>query len=148
MKIILLDNIPKLGNIADIIDVKSGYARNYLIPQKKAMFASKENIEYVEKRKSELAKASSDEVAVAQEKADQINGSSAEIKVQVTEEGTMYGSVGTREISDALSSEELIVDKSNVVLPLGPIKEVGEHLITISFHPEVNAEVNIIISPE
>ena len=148
MKIILLDNIPKLGNIADIIDVKSGYARNYLIPQKKAMFASKENIEYVEKRKSELAKASSDEVAVAQEKADQINGSSAEIKVQVTEEGTMYGSVGTREISDALSSEELIVDKSNVVLPLGPIKEVGEHLIKISFHPEVNAEVNIIISPE
>ena len=148
MKIILLDNIPKLGNIADIIDVKSGYARNYLIPQKKAMFASKENIEYVEKRKSELAKASSDEVAVAQEKADQINGSSAEIKVQVTEEGTMYGSVGTREISDALTSEELIVDKSNVVLPLGPIKEVGEHLITISFHPEVNAEVNIIISPE
>ena len=141
MKIILLDNIPKLGNIADIIDVKSGYARNYLIP-------SKENIEYVETRKSELAKASSDEVAVAQEKADQINGSSAEIKVQVTEEGTMYGSVGTREISDALSSEELIVDKSNVVLPLGPIKEVGEHLVTISFHPEVNAEVNIIISPE
>lgn len=148
MKIILLDNIPKLGNIADIIDVKSGYARNYLIPQKKAMFASKENIEYVEKRKSELAKASSDEVAVAQEKADQINGSSAEIKVQVTEEGTMYGSVGTREISDALSSEELVVDKSNVVLPLGPIKEVGEHSVTISFHPEVNAEVNIIISPE
>lgn len=148
MKIILLDNIPKLGNIADIIDVKSGYARNYLIPQKKAMFASKENIEYVEKRKSELAKASSDEVAVAQEKADQINGSSAEIKVQVTEEGTMYGSVGTREISDALSSEELVVDKSNVVLPLGPIKEVGEHLVTISFHPEVNAEVNIIISSE
>mgnify|MGYP005723333799 FL=1 len=112
------------------------------------MFASKENIEYVETRKSELAKASSDEVAVAQEKADQINGSSAEIKVQVTDEGTMYGSVGTREISDALSSEELIVDKSNVVLPLGPIKEVGEHLITISFHPEVNAEVNIIISSE
>ena len=148
MKIILLDNIPKLGNIADIIDVKSGYARNYLIPQKKAMFASKENIEYVEKRKSELAKASSDEVAVAQEKADQINGSSAEIKVQVTEEGTMYGSVGTREISDALSSEELVVDKSNVVLPLGPIKEVGEHLVAISFHPEVNAEVNIIISSE
>ena len=60
----------------------------------------------------------------------------------------MYGSVGTREISDALSSEELIVDKSNVVLPLGPIKEVGEHLVTISFHPEVNAEVNIIISSE
>ena len=148
MKIILLDNIPKLGNIADIIDVKSGYARNYLIPQKKAMFASKENIEYVEKRKSELAKASSDEVAVAQEKADQINGSSAEIKVQVTEEGTMYGSVGTREISDAISSEELVVDKSNVFLPLGPIKEVGEHLVTISFHPEVNAEVNIIISSE
>ena len=148
MKIILLDNIPKLGKIADIIDVKSGYARNYLIPQKKAMFASKENIEYVETRKAELAKASSDEVAVAQEKADQINGSSAEIKVQVTEEGTMYGSVGTREISDALSSEELVVDKSNVVLPLGPIKEVGEHLVTISFHPEVNAEVNIIISPE
>ena len=92
MKIILLDKIQKLGGIGDVVDVSSGYARNFLIPKKKAMFASDDNLKYVESRKSELAAASADEVAKAQGLADSIEGSKVEIKVQVTEEGALYGS--------------------------------------------------------
>ena len=138
MKIILLDKIQKLGDIGDVADVSSGYARNFLIPKKKAMFASDENLKYVESKKSELAAASADEMANAQGLADSISGSKVEIKVQVTEEGALYGSVGTREISEAFSAINLSVDKSVVQLPHGPLKELGEHSITLLFHPEVS----------
>tara|TARA_Y100000590_G_C15626074_1_gene979391 strand:- start:269 stop:715 length:447 start_codon:yes stop_codon:yes gene_type:complete len=148
MKIILLDKITNLGEIADVVEVNSGYARNFLIPQKKAMFASEKNLKIVENKKAELAAASADEIARAQSEADKVIGQSVEIKVPVTEEGALYGSVGTREISDAFLAKDLQVDKSNVQLPDGPIKEVGDHKIGLSFHPEVSVEVNVIVSPE
>ncbi len=148
MKIILLDKIANLGEIADVVEVNSGYARNFLIPQKKAMFASEKNLMIVENKKAELAAASADEIAKAQSEADKVTGQSVEIKVPVTEEGALYGSVGTREISDAFLAKDLQVDKSNVQLPDGPIKEVGDHKIGLSFHPEVSVEVNVIVSPE
>ena len=148
MKIILLDKIQKLGEIGDVVDVSSGYARNFLIPKKKAMFASDDNLKYVESRKSELAAASADEVAKAQGLADSAEGSKVEIKVQVTEEGALYGSVGTREISDAFSAAGIEIDKSEVQLPEGPIKEIGEHSITIAVHPEVSAEVIVKVLAE
>ena len=148
MKIILLDKIANLGEIADVVEVNSGYARNFLIPQKKAMFASEKNLMIVENKKAELAAASADEIAKAQSEADKVTGQSVEIKVPVTEEGALYGSVGTREISDAVLAKDLQVDKSNVQLPDGPIKEVGDHKIGLSFHPEVSVEVNVIVSPE
>tara|TARA_B100000029_G_scaffold508084_2_gene594172 strand:+ start:41642 stop:42088 length:447 start_codon:yes stop_codon:yes gene_type:complete len=148
MKIILLDKIANLGEIADVVEVNSGYARNFLIPQKKAMFASEKNLKIVENKKAELAAASADEIAKAQSEADKVTGQSVEIKVPVTEEGALYGSVGTREISDAFLAKDLQVDKSNVQLPDGPIKEVGDHKIGLSFHPEVSVEVNVIVSPE
>ena len=119
MKIILLDKIPNLGDIADVVEVNSGYARNFLIPQKKAMFASKNNLEYVAERKAELAAASADEVSRAEAKATQLKDQSVEIKVPVTDEGALYGSVGTREISDAFAEKNLEVDKSYVQLPDG-----------------------------
>ena len=148
MKIILLDKIQKLGEIGDVVDVSSGYARNFLIPKKKAMFASDDNLKYVESRKSELAAASADEVAKAQGLADSIEGSKAEIKVQVTEEGALYGSVGTREISDAFVAIDHSVDKSVVQLPEGPLKELGDYSITLLFHPEVSCVVEVSVQPE
>ncbi|MDB4843549.1 50S ribosomal protein L9 [Gammaproteobacteria bacterium] len=148
MKIILLDKIQKLGGIGDVVDVSSGYARNFLIPKKKAMFASDDNLKYVESRKSELAAASADEVAKAQGLADSIEGSQVEIKVQVTEEGALYGSVGTREISDAFIAIDLAVDKSVVQLPEGPLKELGDYSITLLFHPEVSCVVEVSVQPE
>ena len=148
MKIILLDKIQKLGGIGDVVDVSSGYARNFLIPKKKAMFASDDNLKYVESRKSELAAASADEVAKAQGLADSIEGLKAEIKVQVTEEGALYGSVGTREISDAFTAIDLAIDKSVVQLPEGPLKELGDYSITLLFHPEVSCVVEVSVQPE
>ena len=148
MKIILLDKIQRLGNIGDIVEVNSGYARNFLIPQKKAAFASEKNIAEVESKKDELAALSEDILLQAQSRSKDIEGSECEILVPVTDEGALYGSVGTREISDAFSSKNIEIDKSEVQLPDGPIKEVGEHSVMISVHPEVSFEVLVKVSPE
>jgi len=145
MKIILLDKIQKLGEIGE---VSSGYARNFLIPKKKAMFASEENLKYVESKKSELAAASADEIANAQGKADTVSGARVEIKVQVTEEGALYGSVGTREISEAFSAIDHAIDKSVIQLPDGPLKELGDYSITLLFHPEVSCVVEVSVQAE
>ena len=148
MKIILLDKIQRLGEIGDIVEVNSGYARNFLIPQKKAAFASDKNIKEVEARKEELAAASADLLTQAQGRSESIEGSSCEIFVPVTEEGALYGSVGTREISEAFIESGVEIDKSEVQLPDGPIKEQGEFNIVISVHPEVSANVVVKVSDE
>ena len=148
MKIILLDKIQRLGEIGDIVEVNSGYARNFLIPQKKAAFASDKNIKEVEARKEELAAASADLLTQAQGRSESIEGSSCEIFVPVTEEGALYGSVGTREISEAFIESGVEIDKSEVQLPDGPIKEQGEFNIVISVHPEVSANDVVKVSAE
>ena len=148
MKIILLDKIQRLGEIGDVVEVNSGYARNFLIPQKKAAFASDKNIKEVEARKEELAAASADLLTQAQGRSESIEGSSCEIFVPVTEEGALYGSVGTREISEAFIESGVEIDKSEVQLPDGPIKEQGEFNIVISVHPEVSANVVVKVSAE
>ena len=148
MKIILLDKIQKLGEIGDVVEVSSGYARNFLIPKKKAMFASDENLKYVESKKSELAAASADQMAKAQGQADLVSGAKVEIKVPVTDEGALYGSVGTREISEAFSEIEHLVDKSVIQLPDGPLKELGDYTITLLFHPEVTCVVEVSVQSE
>ena len=148
MKIILLDKIQRLGEIGDVVEVNSGYARNFLIPQKKAAFASEKNISEVEARKDELAAISEDVLTNAKARGKVIEGSQCEILVPVTEEGALYGSVGTREISEAFSNMDVQIDKSEVQLPEGPIKETGDHNISISVHPEVSVEVLVKVSPE
>ena len=148
MKIILLDKIQRLGNIGDIVDVNSGYARNFLIPQKKAAFASEKNIAEVEAKKEELAALSEDALVKAQERSKNLEGTYCEIIVPVTEEGALYGSVGTREISEAFLNNQIHIDKSEVQLPDGPIKETGDHNITLNIHPEVNVEIIVKVLPE
>ena len=148
MKIILLDKIQRLGEIGDVVEVNSGYARNFLIPQKKAAFASEKNISEVEARKDELAAISEDVLTNAQARGKDIEGSQCEILVPVTEEGALYGSVGTREISEAFSNMDVQIDKSEVQLPEGPIKEIGEHSVTISFHQEVSTEIIVKVESE
>ena len=148
MKVILLDKISKLGEIGDVVNVKSGFARNFLIPQKKALFASKENIEVVEQKRAELAAISEDQKVQAQANADALAGAEVTIKVAVSEEGSMYGSIGTREIEEACQSSDIQIDKSQVQLPEGPIKEIGEHSVTISFHQEVSTEIIVKVESE
>ena len=148
MKIILLDKIQRLGEIGDVVEVNSGYARNFLIPQKKAAFASDKNIAEVEAKKDELAAISKDVLTQAKARAKDLEGSNCEILVPVTEEGALYGSVGTRDISEAFMSNQIQIDKSEVQLPDGPLKETGDHNIVISVHPEVSIEVLVKVSPE
>ena len=148
MKIILLDKIQRLGEIGDIVEVNSGYARNFLIPQKKAAFASESNIAEVESKKDELAAMSEDTLTQAKARAESIESSECEIFVPVTEEGALYGSVGTREISEAFTVKDIAIDKSEVQLPEGPLKETGDHNVSISLHPEVTVEVLVKVSPE
>ena len=148
MKIILLDKIIRLGDIGDVVNVKSGFARNYLIPQKKAMFANDENIKIVEAKKAELAAESEDLKVKAQAAADSVSGKEIVIKVSVSEEGTMYGSIGTREIEEACQQADIQIDKSQIQLPEGPIKEIGEHSVSISFHQEVSTEIIVKVESE
>ncbi len=148
MKVILLDKIIRLGDIGDIVNVKSGFARNFLIPQKKAMFANDENIKIVEAKKAELAAESEDLKVKAQAAADSVSGKEIVIKVSVSEEGTMYGSIGTREIEEACQQADIQIDKSQIQLPEGPIKEIGEHSVSISFHQEVSTEIIVKVESE
>ena len=148
MKVILLDKIIRLGDIGDVVNVKSGFARNFLIPQKKAMFANDENIKIVEAKKAELATESEDLKVKAQAAADSVSGKEIVIKVSVSEEGTMYGSIGTREIEEACQQADIQIDKSQIQLPEGPIKEIGEHSVSISFHQEVTTEIIVKVESE
>ena len=148
MKVILLDKIIRLGDIGDVVNVKSGFARNFLIPQKKAMFANDENIKIVEAKKAELAAESEDLKIKAQAAADSVSGKEIVIKVSVSEECTMYGSIGTREIEEACQQADIQIDKSQIQLPEGPIKEIGEHSVSISFHQEVSTEIIVKVESE
>ncbi len=148
MKVILLDKIIRLGDIGDVVNVKSGFARNFLIPQKKAMFANDENIKIVEAKKAELAAESEDLKVKAQASADSVSGKEIVIKVSVSEEGTMYGSIGTREIEEACQQADIQIDKSQIQLPEGPIKEIGEHSVSVSFHQEVSTEIMVKVESE
>ena len=148
MKVILLDKIIRLGDIGDVVNVKSGFARNFLIPQKKAMFANDENIKIVEAKRAELAAESEDIKVKAQAAADSVSGKEIVIKVSVSEEGTMYGSIGTREIEEACQQADIQIDKSQIQLPEGPIKEIGEHSVSISFHQEVSTEIIVKVESE
>ena len=112
------------------------------------MFANEENIKIVEARKAELAAESEDLKVQAQAAADSISGKEVVIKVAVSEEGSMYGSIGTREIEEACQSSDIQIDKSQVQLPEGPIKEIGEHSVTISFHQEVSTEITVKVESE
>ena len=148
MKVILLDKIIRLGDIGDVVNVKSGFARNFHIPQKKAMFANDENIKIVEAKRAELAAESEDLKVKAQAAADSVSGKEIVIKVSVSEEGTMYGSIGTREIEEACQQADIQIDKSQIQLPEGPIKEIGEHSVSISFHQEVSTEIIVKVESE
>ena len=148
MKVILLDKIIRLGDIGDVVNVKSGFARNFLIPQKKAMFANDENIKIVEAKRAELPAESEDLKVKAQAAADSVSGKEIVIKVSVSEEGTMYGSIGTREIEEACQQADIQIDKSQIQLPEGPIKEIGEHSVSISFHQEVSTEITVKVESE
>ena len=145
MELILLQQVSQLGEPGDLVDVKSGYGRNFLIPSGKAIRADENNKAEYEARKSALLSAESDRKEIASKLATQLEEIKINLAVPVSEEGTLYGSIGTREISDAIIEQGLQVEKSSVRLPEGALKEVGDYKIDIELHPEVVQTISITI---
>ena len=148
MKVILLENIMKIGNIGDIIDVKRGYARNFLISKKKALFASKKNIADVEKIKKELNKKDLDRKKEAKELAEKLNNKLFEIKKLSTENDELYGSVKPTEISKLINQKESIDINSSIIQPIKEIKSLGKFKININLHSEIQATIYLNVSSD
>ncbi len=143
MKVILLENVKKIGSIGEVIDVKRGFARNFLIANKKALYASKENIKEVDKIKSDLAKKDNDKKAQAQKISEQINGKVYNIKKLSTENNELYGSVKPTEISKIIQDTNKIDIKPSMIQPIQEIKSLGKYKVKISLHSSVDAEIII-----
>ncbi len=143
MKVILLENIKRIGSIGEVIDVKRGFARNFLIANKKALYASKENIKEVEKIKSELSKKDNDKKVEARKISDQINKKKYIVKKLSTENNELYGSVKPTEISKLIEEADKIEIKPSMIQPVQEIKALGKFKVKVSLHSEVDAEITI-----
>jgi len=143
MKVILLENLRRIGSIGEIIDVKRGFARNFLISNKKALYASKENIAEVEKIKSELSKKDTEKRKEAQKISEQINNKEYEIKKLSTENKELYGSVKPTEISKLILENDKLDIKPSMIQPITEIKSIGKFKVKIILHSEVDSEITI-----
>lgn len=149
MEVILLENISNLGSLGDRVDVKAGFGRNYLIPQGKAVPASKDNVVQFESRRSELEAAAAETVAAAETRAEAINALQLiTIEANAGEEGKLFGSVGTRDIAEAVAAAGCEIDKSEVRLPEGALRELGEYEIAIQVHNSVTAAIAVAVVAE
>ena len=143
MKVILLENLRRIGSIGEIIEVKRGFARNFLISNKKALYASKENIIQVEKIKTELDKKDSEKKKEAQKISEKINGKEYEIKKLSTENKELYGSVKPTELSKLLLEKDKLDIKPSMIQPIAEIKSLGKFKVKIILHSEVDSEITI-----
>jgi large subunit ribosomal protein L9 len=149
MKVILLEKIGRMGNIGDQVEVKPGFGRNYLIPQGKAVRATPANIATFEARRAELEKAASDKLTQAQGRAKLIEQVGTVTIIQLaSDEGRLFGSVGTREIAEAVTAAGQELHKSEVLLPDGAIREVGEYEIELLLHADITAIIKVVVAPE
>ena len=146
MKVILLENVKRVGSIGEVIDVKRGFARNNLIANKKALYASKENIKEVEKIKTDLSKKDNEKKKEASLIAEQINGKEYSVKKLSTENKELYGSVKPTEIAKLIQDENKIEIKPSMIQPVEEIKALGKFKVKISLHSEVDAEISIDVS--
>ena len=143
MKVILLENIKKIGSIGEVIDVKRGFARNYLIANKKALYASKENIVQVEKIKTELAKKDNEKKQLAKDISEKINKKEYKVKKLSTENNELYGSVKPTEIAKLIKELDNLDIKPSMIQPIKDIKTLGSFKVKVSLHSEVDAEITI-----
>jgi large subunit ribosomal protein L9 len=145
MNVILLENVENLGSIGDLVKVKPGYGRNYLLPQGKAALATPENMKEIEARRAELEKAAAEELAAARARAGAIEGMELVIPANAGPEGKLFGSVGPIDIADAFEKVQVEVERSEIRMPEGPIQELGEFSVGVHLHPEVDVEVSVRI---
>ena len=143
MEVILKEDIKNLGVIGDIVSVKPGYGRNFLVPQGKAVFVTADNLKQLELQKEELRKKQDDELAALREKAQTFEGLKFTIEANVTDEGTLYGSIGTIDIANAAIEKGIELEKSFINMPDGPIKIIGSHEVELLLHPEIKVMITV-----
>jgi len=148
MNVILLDKVENLGDIGDMVNVKPGYGRNYLLPKGKASLATQQNIAEFEARRADLEKAAAEEVASAKSRAALIEGMDLVIAANVGTEGKLFGSVGPIDIADAFEKVGVEVARAEIRMPDGPIHETGEFTIGLHLHTDVNVEINLKVVAE
>ncbi len=148
MEVILLDQISNLGNIGDKVSVKNGFARNYLIPQQKAVMATGENLEKFEAQRAEFEKQAGERLKSAKIRAEKLEKLTVKITSKSSEEGKLFGSITAREISDAITAAGVEVSKMEVLLADGPLRQTGEHAIKVKLHSEVSIDFMINVVAE
>jgi large subunit ribosomal protein L9 len=144
MQVILLEKVVNLGGLGDVVKVREGFARNFLIPQGKAKRATRENLAEFEQRRAELEKAQSNQLSAAQEKAAKLEGLMVQITQKAGVDGKLFGSVTNADISDALKNQGFDIPKAAIRMPQGPLKNVGDHPLKVALHADV--VVNITVS--
>src|SRR5262245_40840794 len=148
MEIILLEKIVNVGNLGDVVKVKHGFARNYLIPQGKAKRATPENIKELEERRAELEKIANEKLATAQEQAAKLEGLVVQITQKAGVDGRLFGSVTNADIVEALKAQGFSVPKAGVRMPTGPLKQVGDYPIVIAPHSDAIATITVSVIAE
>ena len=149
MNVILLEKVGRIGDIGDQVDVKAGFGRNYLIPNGKAVRATPENVEKFEARRAELEKAAADKLTSATGRAKLIEAlGQITITQLASDEGRLFGSVGTREIADAVTAAGEELEKSEVLLPEGALRDIGEYDIDLQLHSDVTITLKLVVAPE
>jgi large subunit ribosomal protein L9 len=148
MQIILLEKIANLGNLGDVVKVKDGYARNFLIPSRSARRATEAAIKEFEAKRAELEKAAAEKLATAQALGEKMSGRTVHITQKAGVDGRLFGSVTNHDIAEALTRIDFKVAKSQVRLPNGPLKTVGEHTVSVAAHTDVVVEVKVVVVGE
>lgn len=148
MELILLQKVQKLGDLGDKVNVKPGYGRNYLVPQGRAIPATKANIAEFEERRAELEKAAMSRLSSAEDRLKALDGLEITMTANASEEGKLYGSIGPREIADAVEKEGPKLEKSEVILGEGPLRYTGEHEVLVHLHADVDATIKVVVEAE
>jgi large subunit ribosomal protein L9 len=148
MQVILMEKVVNLGGLGEVVKVKDGYARNFLIPQGKAKRATEANKKVFEERRAELERTQADKLGAAQAKAAQLEGLTLQLARKAGVDGRLFGSVANLDIAEALVAQGIEIDKAAVRMPLGPVKQVGESQVEIALHSDVTATVTVVIVAE
>ena len=149
MQVILLETIKNLGDLGSVVDVRPGYGRNFLIPQGKALPATKNNLAEVEGRRAELEKQAAERLSAAEARAEKLAEATITVGAKSGDEGKLFGSVGTANIADAISEQTgVAVEKAEVKLPLGAIRQTGEYEIDLSLHADVTVTIKLTVVPQ
>ncbi|MGL4232367.1 MAG: 50S ribosomal protein L9 [Casimicrobium sp.] len=148
MQIILLEKVKNVGLLGDVVKVKDGYARNFLIPQGKAKRATQANIDDLAKRRAELEKVAAEKLAEQQKLGEKLNGIELKMTQKAGVDGRLFGSVTNNDIADALKAQGYDVVKAMVLMPAGPIKTIGETPVKLSLHTDVDAEIKVVVIAE